>query len=119
MHKAFPSDPPPLLYNHWLKAVNDFINLHLSDRNLTVADIAAAVYMSERQFYRKIKKITGKTPNQYITEMRLQRAKKYLEEQVYDTLKEVALNVGYSRSDYFSLLFETRFGIRPSVYFSY
>ncbi|KAA3640212.1 MAG: AraC family transcriptional regulator [Bacteroidetes bacterium] len=118
MHKAYPSDSPPLLHNQWLKEVNDFIDEHLSDRHLTVADIAAAVFMSERQFYRKLKKITGKTPNQYLTEIRLQKAKLLLEDQVFDTLKEVALNVGYSRSDYFSFLFEARFGIKPSAYFS-
>lgn len=118
MQKAFPSDSPPLLINPWLKEVNEFIHDHLSERHLTVADIAAAVFMSERQFYRKLKKVTGKTPNQYLTEMRLQRAKKYLEDQVFDTIKEVTLHVGYSRSDYFSLLYETRFGIKPSSYFS-
>ena len=97
--------------------VNEFIVDHLSDRNLTVSDMAGAVFLSERQFYRKLKRATGKTPNEYLTEIRLEKGKALLESGTYSTLKEVALSIGYSRSDYFSHLFESHYGFKPASYF--
>lgn len=69
--------------------------------------------MSERQLFRKIKKQTGKTPNEYIQESRLQKARQLIYSGQFETLKEVTQQIGYKRVDYFSNLFEKRFGIRP------
>jgi transcriptional regulator GlxA family with amidase domain len=103
--------------SHWMHKVNLYIRENLANPQMTVADMAAAVFVSERQFYRRIKKLTGKTPNHYLQSCRLQRAKELLESDQFASVKEVATAVGYSRSDYFSRLFEARFGIRPSSYF--
>jgi len=101
----------------WLKRVDEFIQDNINDQNLTVDKIAHAVFISERQFYRKIKKLTGKTPNQYLQILRLRKAKKMLEAGDYSSVKEVAFSVGYSRSDYFSRLYKSHFGVRPVTYF--
>ncbi len=104
-------------YSKWLSKVTDFIKSNMSNRNLTVGDIADAVFMSERQFYRRIKKVTGKTPHQYLKDIRMEKAKKLLETGTFSTVKEVAYTIGYSRSDYFSSLYESQFGIKPASYF--
>ena len=57
------------------------------------------------------------TPNQYIQEIRLNKAKVMLEEGEVRTVKEVAFAVGMKRPGYFSKLFKERFGILPSAYF--
>lgn len=117
MNETSRSDKLLISYASWLEKVNEYIHANLGNRNLTVADIADAVFMSERQFYRRIKKITGKTPNQYLKELRLEKAKNILEDGIFTTVKEVAYSVGYSRSDYFSSLFESHFGIKPTTFF--
>lgn len=101
----------------WLKAIDEFISENIGNNSLTITDVANAIYMSERQVYRKVKKFTGKTPNKYLQSLRLNKAKEYLEAGTFSTVKEVAISVGYSRSDYFSRLYETHFGVRPIKYF--
>ena len=54
------------------------INKHLKDAQFEVATICEEVGLSERQLQRKLKSITGKTPNQFILMVRLQCAKEML-----------------------------------------
>ena len=103
----------------WIEKVDEFIWENISNPKLTVTDIANAVYTSERQFYRTVKKVTGKTPNKYLQQLRMKKAKELLETHQFLTVKEVANHVGYTRSDYFSRLYKAKFGIRPIQYFQF
>jgi len=100
--------------NMWLKEVDSFIENRLGDSNLCVNQIAESVYTSERQFYRRIKQLTGKTPNEYLKQKRLARAQELLRRGAKSSLSDLASSVGYNRSDYFSRLYKTRYGKRPA-----
>lgn len=100
----------------WLQSVDQYILKNLESHHLVISDIADAVCMSERQFYRKIEDLTGQTPNHYIQSWRMRRARQLLESGQCDTVKEVALSVGFHNPDYFSRLFETFYGYRPADY---
>lgn len=102
----------------WFEEVEAYIEENIGDAHLTATEIASAVYTSERQFYRRVKQCTGRTPNRYLQLMRLRKAKELLESNQCKTVKEVANRVGYVRSDYFSRLYKARYGIRPIAYFS-
>ena len=104
------------LKRNWLVKLNAIISNQLHDPNLTIPKIAEELYMSERQFYRRVKRETGYTPNQYLQVARLARAKELLRARKGITIKEAAMSVGYSRPDYFSKLFEEYFGMRPAAY---
>ena len=80
---------------------------------MTNNQLAKQLAVSERLFYRRIKSITGITPNQYIREIRLNEAKRLLEKEKAITVKEVAAKVGYTKTVYFSDLFMTKFGLYP------
>ncbi|MCB0564296.1 MAG: helix-turn-helix transcriptional regulator [Phaeodactylibacter sp.] len=101
---------------NWVGKLNAIISVQLHDPNLTIPQIAEELYMSERQFYRRVKKETGFTPNQYLQVARLAKAKELLGARKSITIKEAAMSVGYSRPDYFSKLFESYFGIRPTAF---
>ncbi|MCB0577962.1 MAG: AraC family transcriptional regulator [Phaeodactylibacter sp.] len=101
---------------NWLGKLNAIISDQLHDPNLTIPKIAEELFMSERQFYRRVKQETGLTPNQYLQVARLAKAKELLREKKGITIKETALSVGFSRPDYFSKLFEAYFGMRPVVF---
>ncbi len=88
----------------------------MHDPNLTIPRIAEELFMSERQFYRRVKTETGYTPNQYLQVARLAKAKEILRSGKAVTIKEAAISVGFSRPDYFSKLFESYFGMRPGKY---
>ncbi len=105
---------PPSEDELWLKKVKLKVEQQLSTPSLTVDEIATQMHMSERQFYRKIKKVTRRTPNQLMQRWRLERAKALLDAGKVKSISHLANLVGYAKTNYFSKLFESRYGFRPS-----
>ncbi len=70
--------------------------------------------MSTRQFQRRLKRLTGLSPKQYLQEMRLQKAKDFLLSGRYATVKETAHAAGFPNARYFSGLFQKHFAVGPS-----
>lgn len=54
-------------------------------------------------------------PQDYITAKRLFHAKSILDSGDFDSIREIALSVGYSDPLYFSKVFKKRYGVSPSV----
>jgi YesN/AraC family two-component response regulator len=102
----------------WLAQVEAVYMEYLADANLGIAQVASKVHLGERQFLRRLKRLTGLTPNLYLREIRLQKARDYLQQQRFATVKETAAAVGFTKTQYFSSLFQERFGVPPSHYFS-
>ena len=67
---------------------------------------------------RKIKDITGLTPEQVVREVKLQKARTLLENRAHATVSEVAYAVGFETPEYFSKRYANRFGKRPADYLS-
>ncbi|MDP1817269.1 MAG: AraC family transcriptional regulator [Leadbetterella sp.] len=106
----------PLLPNYqrlWILEVEKFITEKADNSKLVVADIAMALGMSERQFYRRIKQTMGMTPHALMQYIRMEIAKKHLENGAYATVAEVSFAVGYNRPDYFSIVFAKMYEKRP------
>lgn len=101
----------------WLVELEDVILQQLGDFHLTADMVARKMLMSRTQLFRKIKKLTGLTVNQYIQEMRFQEARKLLEDHKHRSVKSVALTVGFKHVKNFSQRFKDRFGRLPSSYF--
>lgn len=97
-----------------LKKVENFIQENIDDTNLGVLQLADAIAASERQVYRLIKKVTGKTPYEYITEVRLQYADYLIRKNKVRSASEVARNVGIKNVTTFNRQYEKRFGAKPS-----
>ena len=79
--------------------------------------IAEELFISRSQLFKKTKQLTGMTFNQYLKETRLQKAKYLIENNDVSSVKATAFSVGFKHSNYFSRLYEERFGKRPSDYF--
>ena len=103
----------------WLKKLKALTreNVHRVDFN--IASVAEKLDLSERQFQRNLKKITGLTPSVYMKEIRLQMAREYLERRTYLQVKDVALAVGFTSTPYFSKQFQERFGKKPGEYLEF
>lgn len=100
--------------NHsWLSKLKIHLQENLSNPQLSIPSIAADLFISERQLFRRVKELAGKTPNHFIQEVKLEKAYQLLLSGQYETIKEVALEVGFKRVDYFSNLFEKRYDQRP------
>ncbi|MFK5959581.1 MAG: DUF4242 domain-containing protein [Lutibacter sp.] len=86
-----------------------------SKPNFKVGNLSKQLGYSKSQLYRKLKGLTGKSPNNFMREFRLQKALKLLHEQ-YGNISEIAYETGFNSPAYFSKCFIKKFGIRPSIY---
>ncbi|MFK7933639.1 MAG: ATP-binding protein [Saprospiraceae bacterium] len=100
----------------WMEEVAEHIKADISNTNFSVSILADKMALSERQFIRRIKQIIGMGPGKYIKEIKLQRARFLLEEQVHLSVAEVCYAVGFSTPAYFSKIYRERFGKLPSDY---
>lgn len=100
----------------WLPMLEQIIEQELGNSNFSIDDIPPQLAMSRSQFFRAMKAAIGLTPNQYLREMRLQKARQLIENKSYRTVKEIAYQVGFQKTSYFSTLFKNRFGKTPSAY---
>ncbi|OCA82067.1 helix-turn-helix domain-containing protein [Pseudobacillus wudalianchiensis] len=82
---------------------------------ITLEDVANYVHLSPTYFSRLFKSATGKNFVEYITYLRIEKAKALLMDLNY-TVYQIASEVGYSNSHYFSRVFKTIVGKTPSDY---
>ncbi|CDG22048.1 conserved exported protein of unknown function [Xenorhabdus poinarii G6] len=82
---------------------------------LSVADLANKIHLCERQMKRRFKIATGKTPIQYIQQIRLSQAKHWLEKS-QKSIEEISHEVGYEDTRYFRELFKRCHGLTPKEY---
>lgn len=101
----------------WIQKVVDTFLLQLLNSQYTLDQLADDVHVHPKQLFRKIKLLTGFTPNQFLREIRLDQARRALEKRHYNSVKEVARAVGYKDQHYFSTQYTKRYGKRPSAYF--
>lgn len=102
----------------WIKAVESTIREEIENSNFTLMELADKFHLSERQFRRKIKEVTGLSPKKYEQEIILQKARELLEDGKYGNTTAIAYSVGMSHVTRFSKLYEARFGKKPSEYFN-
>ena len=98
----------------WLEAIEDYVRISCSSDTLNVASLANEFSMSESTLLRQIKRLTGLSPLQYIREVRLDEARKLLENRACVSIAQVASKVGYTDSWSFARSFKQRFGVSPS-----
>ncbi len=105
-----------LVDSEWLEQIEQVFSKKLADKQFNMDWAASEMHLSTRQFTRRLKQLTGLTPNLYLREMRLQTARDILQEGKYNSVKEAGYAVGFTTTKYFSSLFQNRFGVLPSEY---
>ncbi|MDO5424254.1 MAG: response regulator [Eubacteriales bacterium] len=95
--------------------IKDFISKHYKNPTLSVKDISEHVYLSTSYVCTLFKAETGQTLNQYITEFRMEKAKKLLGDPRYK-ITDISSRVGYADGNYFGKSFKKIVGLSPSEY---
>ena len=92
-----------------IKIVED----HICQSEFSVEELATELNLSRSYFYKKMIKITGKKPIEFIRTIRMKRAKQLLAESQMQ-VAEIAYMLGYNSPKIFSKHFKEEFNISPS-----
>ena len=107
------SYPKSYLYKQIVQA-KLFIDHHYAE-NIDVGAIADQAYFSKYHFLRLFKSIYGKTPHQYLTNYRIEQAKKMLSNSQRGKL-DIALSCGFADQAHFTRVFKKVVGITPKQF---
>jgi AraC-like DNA-binding protein len=100
---------------------NDFIDRatkivieHISDSEFSIDRLCREMAMSRTLFYVKLKSYTGKSPQDFIRIIRLERAAALLRNG--RSVTDAAALAGFDNPKYFSTVFKKYFGVSPSKF---
>ena len=84
-------------------------------KDLSLADVSRIVNISPYYFSKLFKEDTGENFIEYLTAIRINKAKELLDASEY-SMKEICAMVGYSDPNYFSRTFKKNVGVTPTEY---
>ncbi len=105
--RKYHSDPTVLSIQQWLEE-------HFDDR-FTIDGVAEQFGLSNRSLIRRFKTAIGMPPSNYLQEIRLDAARKRLE-QTNLSIEEITHQIGYEDISSFTKLFKRKTGFTPSHY---
>ncbi|OMF05840.1 hypothetical protein BK131_28630 [Paenibacillus amylolyticus] len=108
------SAPPPVQSDQAVQRTLSYMEQHYYE-DLTVEFLAEMAGMVRWQYSKLFKLVTGKKPTDYLTELRVQHAKRLLSSST-ETLREISRQVGFKDEYYFSRRFHQLTGHPPREY---
>ena len=90
----------------------EYIHEHFAE-DITLSDLAEKVFISRNYLSHIFKKAIGESFNNYLTKVRMEKAKRMILEGKY-LIYEIAERVGYKNIPYFSTLFKKTTGFNPT-----
>lgn len=123
--KIINDSTPPLTIHKKIEGANTsaklvqkairYIHENYHNENLSLAQIASSMYLSQNYLSNLFKKETGFTITQLITDIRIKTATELLENSNL-SLSKIAKKTGYSEAGYFSKVFKAKTGMTPREY---
>jgi two-component system, response regulator YesN len=83
--------------------------------DLSLEDVAEHIHLNSYYFSKVFKQQTGETFIDYVTRLRIERAKGFIRDRQF-SLKEICYQVGYKDPNYFSRVFKKVTGVTPTEY---
>jgi len=102
-------------YGVVIRKAKAFIGEHYADPEITLRQVSNEVAMSNNHFCTIFSQETGVTFTEYITTLRIEKAKELLRGRQMRT-SDVAADIGYNDPHYFSYLFKKYTGLTPRDY---
>jgi ligand-binding sensor domain-containing protein/signal transduction histidine kinase/DNA-binding response OmpR family regulator len=99
----------------FLNKLNKEIEASLTDPDYSIEQLTKALSVSRSNLQRKIKGISGMTPNDYIRVFKLKKAARLIIEDKY-RINEICYLAGFNNPSYFSKCFHKQFGKLPSEF---
>ncbi|WP_225218884.1 helix-turn-helix domain-containing protein [Fictibacillus norfolkensis] len=104
----------PKIHDHIIHKALDHINKHAFS-DMTIKALSQELNLSPVQFTRRFKESLGVLPVEYLTSIRLRKARTLLLETDY-TIEDIAVRCGYNNGFYFSRIFSKKMKMSPSLF---
>ncbi|MFC0215397.1 helix-turn-helix domain-containing protein [Paenibacillus chartarius] len=91
-----------------------YVSLHL-DRRISLEEVAESLHLNPSYFSRLFKKETGESFIEYVTRMKMERAKELLD-QTGHSVGRICEELGYDNQSYFIKIFKAHTGVTPAEY---
>lgn len=92
------------------------VESYIDDYEFDIATFSREMCMSRTLLFTKLKSLTGQTPNDFITSVRLRKAAETLKNDPEALVADIAVRFGFSSSSYFIRRFKDNFNMTPSAY---
>lgn len=105
---------PLSAYYSMIKEVIEYIDQHLENK-ISLSVLAKLSDLSPNHFHKIFTQTMGKTPNEYITKLKMDRAKDLLI-RTNSPVSEISILCGFENIPYFSFLFKKHVGQSPGEF---
>jgi AraC-like DNA-binding protein len=112
--KNLPSGSPKYGEKENINRSIEFIMANFN-RNFSLNEVSAVANLSPYHFIRVFKAQTGKTPYEYLMELKIEKARELLQAGKM-TVTEVCYQCGFSNRSHFTAVFKGRVGLTPTSY---
>lgn len=99
----------------FLDTLRQYVEDNIGNADIKVTDLAATVYMSERNLTRKLKALTGDTPKKMLSVIRLEYAAKLLTH-TDESITEVSYHAGFADASHFTRSFKAHYSVTPTQF---
>jgi len=101
---------------NFLTKLTDMVYAQMIKGEIDVENLSSNMAMSRSQLNRKMIAITGYNISNYILRIRMSKAKRLLDADIFTPIGEIALECGFTDMGYFSRTFKNLFHMTPSQY---
>ena len=99
-----------------LERTMEIIERNMDNSEFSLSELIRELCMSRTYFFQKIKGITGQTPNEFLSTVRLKRAAFLLRSDLTLSVSEISDKTGFSSPRYFGRCFKEAYGVSPLGY---
>jgi two-component system response regulator YesN len=112
---SYRDSQPNHQHAHLIRHAKEYIEQHYADPNLSLNELAAQANLSASHFSVVFSQETHQTFKEYLTEIRMTRAKELLRMTMLRSA-DIAYRVGYNDPHYFSAVFKKYTGLSPTEF---
>jgi signal transduction histidine kinase/DNA-binding response OmpR family regulator len=103
------------LDENFLRKATKIVENNMDNPDFSVEQFGSEMAMERNTLYRKLMKLIGQSPSQFIRSIRLKRAAQLLNQNAF-SIGEIVYMVGFEKHSYFTDCFKKQFGVPPSAF---
>ena len=103
-----------IIYDDFMEIAENYIEKNL-DKDITVSSLCKSLFVSKNKLYEAFRRVHGTTPNDYVWQKRIQKAKEILSS-TDKGIAEISSEVGIKNYTYFFRTFKSKTGLSPKDY---